>query len=380
MLFVNTKMCTIMTKYKFDFQSLTVLLMIILLSVSCRKHSGIFINEDHTQSTDNTINLSQAQIQLANIKVIQANEEFFSYNRQFAGVLKVNEESSATVSSRATGRILKLFIKNIGEVVNKGDSLYQFYCEDLIAAERQYFTLQSNNWNFNGKYEPSLALENKLLLLGMIPSQIEKLKKDGKILFAVTILSPVKGVLRTINISEGQYVNAGQTLFELADDTKLWVEAEVHPDDLGVLKVGMGSIITIPDAGNRILRSSVSFIKPSFEQGRNVSIIRSNIENTNKKLYPGMLVLMRIQSPKNRCVVVPSSAVIADKNGSTIWIQNENKSFSRRNITTGMQSDDSIQVLSGLSKSEFVVTSGVYLLNSELTLRKGTIAEVRNKD
>jgi len=218
-------------------------------------------------------------------------------------------------------------------------------------------------------------LENKLLLLGMFPVQIEKLRKDGKILFAVTILSPVNGVIRSINISEGQYVNSGQTMFELADDTKLWVEAQVHPEDLGFLKVGMESIITIPDAGNSSLKSTVSFINPTVEQGKNVTVIRSEIENKNKKLYPGMLVLMHIKSEKNGCVIVPSSAVILDKNGCSVWIQNENNTFSAKKITTGLQSDDLVQVISGLTKSEFVVTSGAYLLNSELILRKGNIAD-----
>ena len=49
--------------------------------------------------------------------------------------------------------------------------------------------------------------------------------------------------------------------------------------------------------------------------------------------------------------------------------------FSAKKITTGLQSDDLVQVISGLTKSEFVVTSGAYLLNSELILRKGNIAD-----
>jgi Cu(I)/Ag(I) efflux system membrane fusion protein len=367
-----------MKKYNFNFKLLSALLLILLLSISCKKQLVKNINEKHTQLTENTISLSPAQIQLANIKVFQAKEGVFSYDRQFTGVLKVNEESSANISSRAAGRVIKFFIKNVGEYVNKGDSLYQFYSEDLISAEKQFFNIQSNNWNYNGKYEPSLALENKLLLLGMFPAQIEKLRKDGKVRFTVTILSPVKGVVRAIDISEGQFVNSGQTLLELADDTKLWVEAQVHPEDLGFLKVGMVSFITIPDAGNRLIKSTVSFINPSFERGKNVTAIRSEIENMNKKLYPGMLVLMHVKSEKNGCVIIPSTAVISDKNGSSVWIQNENNTFSARNITTGLQSDDSVQVISGLSKSEFVVTSGAYLLNSELILRKGNIAEAKN--
>jgi len=352
-------------------------LIIVLFMISCKKHSEISQKGNDTQTLDNTINLSEAQIQLANIKVIQVEEGVFSFNRFFTGVLKVNEESAINISSRATGRISKLFLKNVGETVNKGDSLYQFYCEELVAVERQYFTLQSNNWNYNGKYEPSLALENRLLLLGMLPSQIEKLRKDGKILFAITIYSPVKGVVRSVNIAEGQYVKSGQSLFELADGTKLWVEAQVQPDVLDILKVGMQSIISVPDAGNRSIKSTISFINPSLEQGKNVTVIRSIIDNPNGKLYPGMLALMHIQSERSRCIVVPASAVIIDKNENIVWIKNENGSFSERKVVIGMESDDSVQILAGINKSEYVVSSGAYLLNSEYILRKGTVAQAK---
>ncbi|MDD4968305.1 MAG: efflux RND transporter periplasmic adaptor subunit [Paludibacter sp.] len=366
-----------MIKYKHTIWLVSLILTIFLLPTSCKRQTETGINESHAKTPGNSIHLSEAQIQLANIKFTQVNEGAFNYNRIFTGVLKVNEESALNISSRATGRILKLFLKTVGETVNKGDSLYKIYCEEMVAAERQYFTLQSNNWNFNGKYEPSLALENKLLLLGMLPAQIEKLRKDGKILFEITIYSPVKGVVRSINVSEGQYVNSGQTLFELADGTKLWVEAEVQPTELENVKVGMQSIITVPDAGNKPIHSTISFINPSLEQGRNVTVIRSVIDNSNRKLYPGMLALMTIQSEKHRSVVAPASAVITSKNGSLVWIRNDDGSFSEKNVTTGIQSDDSVQILSGLTKSEYVVSSGAYLLNSELVLRRGTVAEVR---
>ena len=367
-----------MTKSNYNKVLISILLFNLIILMSCQKHLEKDKSENKIQLKDNTIRLSEAQIQLANIKVMQVNEGVYKYNRSYSGVLKVNEESAVNISSRATGRILKLYLKNVGETVNKGDSLYQVFCEELVAAERQYFTIQSNNWNYNGKYEPSLALENKLLLLGMLPKQIEKLRKEGKIIFAITIFSPVKGVIRSINILEGQYVNAGQTLFELADDSKLWVEAQVNPDELNFLKVGTPSIITIPDAGNLIYKSPVGFINPSLEQGKNVSVIRAVIDNSNKKLHPGMLAMMQIQSGLNRCVMVPASSVITDKNGSSIWIQNENGSFTGRKITIGKQSEDAVEVLSGIRSFEFIVTSGAYLLNSELILRKGIVGEEKS--
>jgi Cu(I)/Ag(I) efflux system membrane fusion protein len=355
----------------------SILLLFFSLMISCNQKSEQTNSENQTPT--NNLILSESQMQLANIKVSEVNEGNVGHNKIFTGVLKVNELSAVNISSRATGRIQKLFFKNTGENVNIGDSLYQFYSEELVAAEREYFTIHTNNWNYNGKYEPSLVLEDKLLFLGMLPSQINQLKKDGKILFSVTIFSPVKGTVRSITIAEGQYVTAGVTLFELADYNKLWVEAEVYQDDLQFLEVGMQSIVTIPVAGNLPVKSKISFIKPSFEQGKNVTLIRTMINNPDKNLYPGMLALLSIQSQKSQGMVIPTSSIIKDKNGCRVWIRNADGSFSGRAVTTGIQSNDSVLIVSGLDKADFIVTSGAYLLNSEYVFKKGTISEIKTE-
>ncbi|MEI6677647.1 MAG: efflux RND transporter periplasmic adaptor subunit [Mariniphaga sp.] len=349
----------------------SIFLIFFFLHFSCNRQSEQKMNDSLTPA--NKLILSEAQVQLANIKVTEVVEGTIGQNKIYTGTLKVNELSAANISSRATGRIQKLFFKNTGESVNKGDSLYQFYSEELVAAEREYFRLHSSNWNFSGKYEPSLILEDKLLFLGMLPLQIEKLKADGKILFSVTILSPVKGTIRSINITEGQYVNAGLTLFELADYNNLWAEARVYQDDLQFLEVGMPLTVTIQSAGNMPVWTTISSINPSFEQGKNVTLIRTLIDNPDKNFYPGMLALFQVQSKTNRGIVVPNSAVIMDKNGSLAWIRNEDGSFSGRIITTGIQSVDSVLILSGIRNKELVVTSGAYLLNSELIFKKGMV-------
>lgn len=359
-----------MIKHLINKRFAAITLLFFFLLVSCNQPPEQ--NRSEIQTPADHIILSEAQIQLANIKVEEINEGIIGHNLLFTGVLKVNEQSAVNITSRAAGRIQKLFFKNTGENVRKGDSLYQFYSDELIAAEREYFTIQRNNWNFSGRYEPSLALENKLLLLGMLPEQIAHLRKDSKILFVVTIFSPAAGTIKSINITEGQYVNNGQTLYELADNQKLWVEAQVYQEDLPFLKVGMPSMVTVPVAGNLSINSNICFINPSFEQGKNVTLIRSVIDNPEKKLHPGMLALMSVQSPKNAGIVVPASAILLDKNGSRIWIRNDDGSFSARNVTTGIKSEDSVMVVSGLGETKSVVTSGAYLLNSELILKNGT--------
>ena len=354
-----------------------IILIFFSLLLSCKQHSQRNVSESLMPA--NNLILSEAQVQLANIKFTEVNECLVGPNKSYTGVLKVNELSAVNISSRTKGRIQKLFFKNTGETVHKGDSLYQIYSDELVAAEREYSTLQSNNWNFNGKYEPSLILEDRLLYLGMLPSQIEQLKKDGKILFSITIFSPVSGTIRSINITEGQFVTAGLTLFGLANYNTLWLEAQVYPEDLQYLKVGMQSIVTIPVAGNIAVESNISSINPSFEQGKNVILIRTLIDNPDKNLYPGMLALLSVQAQKSYGIVIPVSAVIKDKNGSRVWIRNENGSFSGRIVTTGIQSEDSVLIVKGLDNTDFVVTSGAYLLNSEFILKKGIISDGKSE-
>ena len=82
------------------------------------------------------IRLSESQTQLANIKSSMVTEGVIEHQLMFTGVLKVDEQSSVTISSRAGGRIEKLFFKNTGEKINAGDELFEFYSEELWNAER----------------------------------------------------------------------------------------------------------------------------------------------------------------------------------------------------------------------------------------------------
>lgn len=316
--------------------------------------------------------MSEAQMQLANIKVAEVATGALGHQLLLTGVIKVDEQSVVSVNSRSIGRIQKLFFKNTGENVKKGDPLYEIYSEDLLAKQKEFKALEDNNWNYSGKSDRSIAVENKLLLLGMQPAQIAQLKTSKNLTSVITIFSSQAGIIRSVNVTEGQYVNEGQQLFELADDGRLWVEAQVYPNELQFLSVGMAADVIVPNAENRHIQNKISFINPAFEQGKNVILVRAIINNTDKLLYSGMLALLSVQTQKSSGIVIPASAVLIEKQGSLVWVQKEDGSFASRLVKTGIQSSDSVLILSGLEEYEKVVISGVYLLNSEKILNKWT--------
>ena len=355
--------------FRKEYTLIVILPIFFIAALSCRKKPVVGTT---TEPTSFAVTLNESQIQLANIHTASPREGTIARKLSLTGILKVNEESAFTISSRTPGRIEKLYFKNTGETVRKGDKLYQFYSEDLISAQREYFTLQSNNWNFNKKYEPSLAIENKLLIMGMVPDQIQDLADSGKISFLVDIFSTVEGKIRSVNVSEGEYITPGQILYELASDNKLWIEAQIYPDDVQYLRPGTEATASFPLSGENSVNCTISFVSPAFEKGKNITLARAVIDNPGNRLHPGMYAALTVWMQASRGIIVPASSVISVPKGEIVWVKDGKGIYSSRFVKTGIQSDDSVMVLSGLSLSDQIVTSGTYLLNSELTLKQGT--------
>ena len=347
----------------------SVILAILLVMLSCKsdqeeKSSGEAATVSH-------IMMSEAQLQLANITTAVARTGTIGQELSLTAVLKVNEQSAASVSSRVSGRIEKLYFKNTGETVRKGDKLYDFFSEELVTVQREYMRLESNNWNFSARYEPSLAVREKLERMGMTELQIRQLAADSKILFTLPIYSPVSGKIRNVNVSEGEYVEEGQTLFELADDINLWVEAIAYPYDIRFIRPGMDAEVLIPSAGKAPIDCKIDFVNPSLENGKNISLVRALINNPDRTLHPGMLAILKVRAQTSHGVVIPASAVMRSNGGERVWVREECGGFSVRPVISGMQAGDSILIVSGLKESEIVAATGVYLLDSERILKQG---------
>jgi len=337
-----------------------------LLLSSCRSGGDPVISDvDHR---DEGITLSNAQVQMAGVNIAEIVESGLYRELSLSGVLKVNENKSAVINSAVSGRIEKVYFRDAGEKISRGDKLYEIYSDEMVNTQKEFLTLISNNWNFSGKYEPSLAVENRLVRLGMLPSQVSEFSKSGKVMFRIGIHSQSGGWIKKVSISEGQYVSAGETLYELAGNENMWIEAKVYADEIHSIKAGMPAIAVVPGAGKYSCR--IVIVVPSFEENRNFILVRALIDNTNISLLPGMFAELRIRAFMGSGIVIPTESVVSGESGDHVWIL-ENGKFIQRDIITGLQSDDSLIVLSGLNESDLIVTSGVYLIDSESTLRKG---------
>ncbi|MDZ7647104.1 MAG: efflux RND transporter periplasmic adaptor subunit [Cytophagales bacterium] len=154
--------------------------------------------------------------------------------------LAINEDFTETVSARISGRVEKLYLKESGRDVKKGEALYELYSEDLLTLQKEYLLAKAqyerlpHESRYKSFYEAS---EKELLLYGLSKEQISRLN-DESLRDRVTFLSPTSGIIKEINVNEGNYVSEGSLLYKIENNTQLWVEAELYSSEVNYLKRG----------------------------------------------------------------------------------------------------------------------------------------------
>ena len=126
---------------------------------------------------DGSIMLSESQIKLGNISTTLTQYQDFGSTIILNGRLMVNEEQTEVISSRAKGRIERLYVKESGDRIEQGQPLYEIYSEQLLTLQQEYLlALKQYEDLGRERYESFLkAAEKKLLLFGVTKNQIRKL-------------------------------------------------------------------------------------------------------------------------------------------------------------------------------------------------------------
>ena len=324
-------------------------------------------------AADGSIMLNESQIKLANITTTLTREEKMGENSILTGKLMVNEEQTEIVSSRVQGRIEKLFFKEVGQRVNKGQALYEVYSESLLTLQQEYLlAIRQFEELKSPRYESFVSSsEKKLLLFGMTKEQIAKLAKQKKTDSRITFLAPAAGVIARIDVTEGQYVSEGSALYRIEKLDQIWVEAELYPGESTLVKTGDVVRVQVNGFESEPVEGKVTFLSPEYRQGSQIITLRAVINNQKKKFLPGMQANVILSHSEKKAIALPVDAVIRDAKGSHVWILEKDGSFKSRMVKTGLENFEKIEIIDGLQEKENVVITGAYLLYSELVLKKG---------
>ena len=321
--------------------------------------------------------LSEQQIQLGNIHADTIRNGSIGDQVVLTGTLNFDQAKSTSVSSRVMGRVEKLYYKNLGDYVKKGAALYELYSEDLNNAKQEYLLALEQKKTFATETEIDFdqllrSAKNKLFLWGMSEIQIQQLADTKKATPVTTFFSTADGYITQMDTREGDYVMEGGALVKLAGLSTLWVEAQVYTSQLAEINSNSIATVQLPGFEGKEIEGKIEFINPEINADTRINLIRVSIPNPGNRLKPGMPAYILLRSPQRKTLTLPVDAVIRDGKGATVWIRTGTHSFKSKMVTVGLESDDRIEIKSGLNSGDVVVTTGTYLLQSEYIFKKGT--------
>ena len=325
------------------------------------------------------VTLSTAQRALANVKTVQVALTASTTEIVTTGRVVFDERRVAQVTSYTGGRIEQLSVNFTGDTVVRGRAVATIYSPDLYATQQEYLLALSNRQRMRkaGFAQARSAADDlvdstrrRLQLFGMNSAQIDSVAAGGKPFYTTTIMSPVSGIVTQKLVVPQQYVAAGQALFQVADLSTVWVEADVYEQDLSKVAIGQRVSVTAAALPGVTLAGTVAFVQPVVTGDSRTTRVRIELPNRNLQLKPDMYVTVRLFGGTGpSTLTLPPTAIVDRGQQQFVWVEVAPGSFASRQVTLDARTAERVEVLSGLNAGESVAVEGGFLLDSEAQLR-----------
>lgn len=322
------------------------------------------------------------------------------------GFIVPAQNQNLSVAVRFGGRIEKLYVTFSNQYVKKGSKIMDLYSPDLRTFQEEHLFLLKSNADDN----LIVKSKEKLRLLGITNSQIDKLEKNGTVALTISIYSPVNGYvffdgttvqentsskstssMNTMNqqntdgssysesasqIREGIYVNEGQTLFSVNPLQEVWALVSVSNQYLNQISKNQTVEIISETNPSKALKGKVALIEQTFEEtSQRFARVRIVLKNPSNFLKINSLVTAHFATNKSKNLQVPSTAVYKTGLNSYVWVKKDSTRngigiFQVRKVIAGSCNIGMTTIKSGLSPNEEIALQAGMMTDSETFLNE----------
>ncbi len=308
------------------------------------------------------------------VTVQQVEKKFLDENLTLTGTINANRE--LTVISETQGKIKSIYF-NIGDFVGSGKVLVSVDDEirkaTLSTAEASYEKAKKDYERYEQlnkeKSVNDAQLEQARLAYRSADAQLIIAKKQ---LNDTKIVAPFGGVITSRNVEIGTVVNPGTPIASIIEIGQLKIKVNVPENDVFKLKTGDKVDIVSEVYPEIIFKGTIKNINSKADEAHTYAVEISLNNDSKHPLKAGMFAKVAFKSLSGRdCLVIPRSAIVGSIKSPQVYVA-ENGFAKLRNIQTGMDYNNNVEVLSGLNQGELVITSGQINLrdNSQITITK----------
>lgn len=292
------------------------------------------------------------------------------------------------VTAKASGIVLFAGNKTIiGSEVNAGTNLFTIAGGDITEGniDAVYKEAKANYDKAKADYDRAKELV-KDKIVSEKDFQDTKLKfENAQITFNTiaknysangqNISSTMNGFVKNILVTEGQFVVAGTPLATISKNKKFILQANVSQKYFGKLSSVTSANFKTTDNekvyNTQELNGKVISYGKSADASSPFIPITFEIDNTGN-LIPGSVAEVYLKSfPIPDALVIPISSLIEEQGNFFVYVQTEGESFQKREVKLGASDGINVQLLSGVTEGERVVTKGSYQI--KLSTASGTL-------
>ena len=235
--------------------------------------------------------------------------------------------------------------------------------KNLQAAEHDLEVAKAAAENsVNGTKAALTAARRHLLILGISDATIDALPKRTDLAAVFSLNSPIDGIVVERNATIGASVGTDANLFKIIDLSRVWIDANVFEKDLQQVRPGQEVKLTVPAFPGSTFSGRVILINSVVDPDTRTVKVRTEVANPDGRLKPDMFANVQIVTALNRTAIsIPQSAVLNDE-GKTIVFVADGNSYKKRQVQAGIQNNDRVEIVDGLTAGDKVVVKGNYLL------------------
>ena len=336
-------------------------------------------NDEH--AGENGVQLSEEQRRNAGIVVEVITLQSVQGEVEAPGEIHLNRYATHQVAPRIDAQVITRHAR-LGDQVKTGDPLVTLSSVAMSEAQGQLLTTE-NEWQRLKKMGLGVVSERiyrdahiavqlaraSLLAYGMTEAQVNELANGNNVDQAngeFDLLAPSSGTVIRDDFISGQMVQTGSVLFQITDESHLWVEARLDPTKASHVRTGDPARVL---AAGTWFTGKVIQVHHALDETTRTIAIRLEIANPDDKLHPGQFVTVNIQSGemKQKGLILPLEAVLRSADGDwQVFVEHEPGKFEPQEVEVVRELRGQMQV-TGFEPGSRIVTRGAFFVQSELS-------------
>ena len=327
---------------------------------------------------DSGLKISAEKIQKMGVKVEAAKLQMLDKTVRASGRVDIDESRTYTVTAKFEGYIERLHVNTTGQAVGRGQPLFEVYSPELVSAQREYAIAAQGVGKLNeagGEAQAAMKqlAESSLQRLknwDISEEQVKALAQSGTTRRTLSFRAPVAGIVTEKKAVQGMRFMPGDALYQIADLSSIWVQADVFEQDIAAVSLGQKARIRINAYPGEVFEGRIAYVYPTLKADTRTVPVRIELANPKGRLKPAMFAEVEIPvAGATQVVTVPNSAVIDSGNKQVVIVQLAEGRFEPRPVQLGQRGNDFVQVLDGIRDGEMVVTSANFLIDAESNLK-----------